>query len=142
MIVVDASVLAPAFAYDNPVAKRARVRLEDQETLFAPEIIDLEVAAAWRGALRARRLNDDRAQQALADLAALRLFRAPHQPLTARVWELRHNFTTYDAAYVALAETLEATLLTSDGRLARAPGLRCAIELIEGSDGASGSSEA
>jgi predicted nucleic acid-binding protein len=51
-----------------------------------------------------------------------------------RVWELRHNLTAYDAAYVALAESLDTVLLTSDGRLARAPTLGCAIELIEGLD--------
>lgn len=53
----------------------------------------------------------------------------------ARVWELRHNLTPYDASYVALAETLDVTLLTADGRLARAPSLRCEVELVEGLDG-------
>ncbi len=130
MIVVDASVLAPALAYNTPVAEQARIRLGDQETLFAPEIIDLEVAAVWRGALRVGRLDDERVEHALTDLAALRLIRAPHVPLMERIWELRHNVTPYDAAYVALAEDLGATLLTADGRLARAPKLRCEIELV------------
>ena len=135
MIVVDASVLAPALAYDTPEAARTRVQLGDQENLFAPEIVDLEVAAVWRGALRVGRLDDDRAQLAFTDLAALRLIRASHQPFMARVWELRHNLTPYDAAYVALAETLDATLLTADRRLTRAPSLRCEVELIQGLDG-------
>lgn len=135
MIVVDASVLAPALAYDTPEAARTRGQLGDQENLFAPEIVDLEVAAVWRGALRAGRLDDDRAQLAFTDLAALRLIRASHQPFMARVWELRHNLTPYDAAYVALAETLDATLLTADRKLTRAPSLRCEVELIEGLDG-------
>ena len=135
MIVVDASVLAPALAYDTPEAARTRVQLGDQENLFAPEIVDLEVAAVWRGALRAGRLDDDRAQLAFTDLAALRLIRASHQPFMARVWELRHNLTPYDAAYVALAETLDATLLTADRKLTRAPSLRCEVELIQGLDG-------
>jgi predicted nucleic acid-binding protein/GNAT superfamily N-acetyltransferase len=135
VIVVDASVLAPALAYDTPQAERARIRLGDQEILFAPEIVDLEVAAVWRGALRAGRLDDDRAQQAFTDLAALRLVRASHQPLMTRIWELRHNLTPYDAAYVALAGALDATLLTADRRLTRAPSLRCEVELIEGLDG-------
>jgi predicted nucleic acid-binding protein/GNAT superfamily N-acetyltransferase len=135
VIVVDASVLAPALAYDTPEATRTRGQLGDQENLFAPEIVDLEVAAVWRGALRAGRLDDDRAQLAFTDLAALRLIRASHQPFMARVWELRHNLTPYDAAYVALAETLDATLLTADRKLTRAPSLRCEVELIEGLDG-------
>jgi predicted nucleic acid-binding protein/GNAT superfamily N-acetyltransferase len=135
VIVVDASVLAPALAYDTPEAARTRGQLGDQENLFAPEIVDLEVAAVWRGALRAGRLDDDRAQLAFTDLAALRLIRASHQPFMARVWELRHNLTPYDAAYVALAETLDATLLTADRKLTRAPSLRCEVELIEGLDG-------
>jgi predicted nucleic acid-binding protein len=130
VIVVDASVLAPALVYHTPVAEQARIRLGDQEALFAPEIIDLEVAAVWRGALRAGRLDDERAQQALVDLAALRLIRSPHAPLMGRIWELRHNVTPYDASYVALAEDLGATLMTADGRLARAPALRCEVELI------------
>jgi predicted nucleic acid-binding protein len=130
VIVVDASVLAPALAYNTSVAEQARIRLGDEGALFAPEIIDLEVAAVWRGALRAGRLDDERARQALADLAALRLIRAPSAPLMERIWELRHNVTPYDASYVALAEDLGATLLTADGRLARAPRLGCEVELV------------
>ena len=71
-----------------------------------------------------------RAALALADLAALPLRRAPHRPLLARCWEFRDNLTIYDASYVALAEALDATLLTGDGRLARAPGPRCRIEML------------
>ena len=71
-----------------------------------------------------------RAALALADLAALPLRRAPHRPLLARCWELRDNLTVYDASYAALAEALDVTLLTGDGRLARAPGLRCHVEIL------------
>jgi len=67
---------------------------------------------------------------ALADLAALRLERAPHGPLLERCWELRENLTATDAAYVALAELTGSTLLTGDVRLANAPATRCDIELI------------
>ncbi|MFI5005727.1 MAG: type II toxin-antitoxin system VapC family toxin [Solirubrobacterales bacterium] len=130
MIVVDASVLAPALAYDTPEGDGARGRLAEEEALCAPEIVDLEIAAVWRGALRVGRLDEGRVQQALDDLAAMRLVRAPHQPLMERIWELRHNFTPYDAAYVALAESIPATLVTSDGRLTRAPSLRCEVELL------------
>jgi len=71
-----------------------------------------------------------RAALALADLAALPLRRAPHRPLLARCWELRDNLTIYDASYVALAEALDVTLLAGDGRLARAPGPRCHVEIL------------
>ena len=77
------------------------------------------------GAIDARR-----AGLALADLAALPLRRAAHRPLLARCWELRDNLTIYDASYVALAEVIDATLLTGDGRLARATGPRCHIEVL------------
>ncbi len=130
MIVVDASVLAPALAYDNPEGDGARERLADVEILYAPEIVDLELAAVWRGAQRVGRLDEDRAQRAFEDLARMSLLRAPHQPLMGRIWELRHNVSPYDAAYVALAEALAAPLLTYDGRLTRAPSLRCEVELL------------
>ena len=131
MIVVDASVLASALIDDGEDGDRIRRRLEAEELLVAPEIVDLEVANAWRRDLLAGRIAKDRSQQAIDDLAAMRLFRTPHQPLMARIWELRHNLTAYDAAYVALAEALDATLLTADGRSTRAPSLRCEVELLQ-----------
>ena len=129
MIVVDASIIASALGDDGPDGERARKRLAG-ERLAAPELIDLEVASVWRRAARAGRLEGKRARQALADLAALPLERAPHRPLMSRVWDLRENFTPYDAAYVALAEILEAALVTADQHLARAPAADCEIELL------------
>jgi predicted nucleic acid-binding protein len=67
---------------------------------------------------------------ALADLAGMRLERTLHVPLIPRIWELRDNLSTYDAAYVVLAEALDTVLLTGDGRLARAPGIQCDVELL------------
>lgn len=129
MIVVDASVLAPALADDGPDGDRARRRLSG-ERLVAPAVVDLEITSVLRRAAHAGRLDDRRARQALSDLAAIPLRRAPHLPLVERVWALRENLSVYDAAYVALAELLDATLLTADERLARAPGPRCAIDTI------------
>lgn len=129
MIVVDASIVASALGDDGPDGDRVRGRLAG-ERLAAPELISLEVASVWRRAARAGRLGEKRAGQALADLAAMPLARAPHHPLMSRIWELRDNLTPYDAAYVALAEALEAPLLTADRRLANAPGARCEIELF------------
>ncbi len=75
-------------------------------------------------------LEERRSAQALADLSALPLRRAPHLPLLPRIWELRQNVTAYDAAYVALAEVLESALATADRRLDRADGVRCEIEVL------------
>jgi len=129
VIVVDASVLAPALADDGPDGDLARERL-GSERLAAPWLVDLEVTSVLRRAAAAGRLPDRRARHALADLAALPLERAPHTPLLGRIWELRENVTAYDAAYVSLAEAIGASLVTADGRLARASGVRCAIELV------------
>ncbi|HEX8065536.1 MAG TPA: type II toxin-antitoxin system VapC family toxin [Thermoleophilaceae bacterium] len=129
MIVVDASVLASALGDDGEDGGRARSRLAG-ERLVAPELIDLEVASVWRRAHRQRRLSDQRARQALADLRVLPLERAPHAPLLTRIWDLRDNLTTYDAAYVALAEAVDAPLVTADARLPRAPAISCDVELL------------
>jgi predicted nucleic acid-binding protein len=129
VIVVDASILVTGLADDGPDGDRVRGRLRG-ERLVAPHVIDLEVASAWRRLAAAGDLDDRRASLALTDLDALRLERVPHRPLLARCWELRENLTIYDAAYVALAELAEARLLTSDGRLADAPGIRCEVEVL------------
>ena len=130
MLVVDASVLAVALADDGLDGDAARARLRG-ETLTAPELVDLEVTSVLRRQNRAGLLDIRRAGMALADLGALPMHRAPHLPLLARCWELRDNLTSYDAAYVALAEALDATLLTGDRRLARAAGPTCTIELLK-----------
>jgi len=128
VLVVDASVLVVALADDGPDGDHARARLQG-ERLAAPEIVDLEVASVLRRLMRGEK-DARRAQLALTDLAELPLVRATHQPLLARCWELRDNLTIYDAAYVALAEALQATLITGDRRLTRASGPRCHIELL------------
>jgi predicted nucleic acid-binding protein len=129
MMVVDASILASALADDEADGERLRARLAG-ERLFAPELVDLEVASVWRRAARSGKLGEQRALQALADLAAIPLVRAPHQPLMSRIWELRDNLTSYDAAYIALAEVLQSPFLTADEPLSRAPGSRCQILLF------------
>jgi predicted nucleic acid-binding protein len=127
VIVVDASVLVVALADDGPDGDNARLRLRG-ERLAAPELVDLEVASVLRRQLRQGDLADRRAAQALSDLVDLPLRRASHRPLVERCWELRSNLTIYDAAYVALAEALDTTLLTGDARLSRSAGPRCRIE--------------
>jgi predicted nucleic acid-binding protein len=134
VIVADASVLVVALADDGPDGDQARARLRG-ERVALPELADLEVASVLRRQLAAGALDARRAELALDDLAALPAPRAPHRPLLARCWQLRDNLrdnlTVYDAAYVALAEAMHATLLTADRRLARAPGPQCPIEILQ-----------
>ena len=129
MIVVDASVIVTALADDGPAGDRVRARLRG-ERLAAPAVIDLEVMSAWRRLVSTGDLDERRAHLALDDLHALRMERAPHRPLLARCWELRHNVTMYDAAYIALAELMSSPLLTGAARLAAAPGTRCQVEVL------------
>jgi len=130
VLVVDASVLAPALADDGADGDTARARLRGQ-ALVAPELVDLETTSVIRRQLLAGTLDARRARLALTDLVELPLRRTPHRPLLARCWELRQNVTVYDAAYVALAELLDVVLLTADARLANAPGPRCQFDLVE-----------
>ena len=129
MLVVDASVLAPALADDGPDGDIARASLRGQ-ALVAPALIDLETISAFRGRAHGGQLDARRAALALADLTELPLRRVAHGPLLARCWELRENVTVYDAAYVALAELLDVALLTADARLVHAPGTRCRFDLL------------
>ncbi|MDQ6895690.1 MAG: type II toxin-antitoxin system VapC family toxin [Actinomycetota bacterium] len=129
MLVVDASVLVVALADDGADGVAARARLRD-EHLSAPELVDLEVASVLRRQVMAGRIGARRAALALTDLESLPLHRASHRVLVSRCWELRETVSVYDAAYVALAETLGAMLLTADARLGRASGPRCPIEVL------------
>ena len=130
MLVVDASVLAVALLDDAADGDAARARLRGEQ-LAAPALVDLEVVSVWRGLACGEHLDARRVRLALEDLRALPLQRVDHTPLIERCWELRDNLTVYDAAYVALAEALGATLLTGDARLAKATGPRCLIEVLK-----------
>ena len=129
VLVVDASVLAPALGDDTSDGDAARMRLRGHR-LVAPELIDLEVASVFRRQLLAGRIESRRAEQAMADLADLPLRRVAHRQLLGRCWQLRANLTVYDASYVALAELLDLVLVTGDVRLSKAPGLRCQVEVL------------
>jgi predicted nucleic acid-binding protein len=129
VIVTDAGVLIAIFVDDGAWGDTARARLRHEE-IAAPEFIDLEVTSALRGLLRAGKVDKRRADLALADLRRLVLLRASHQGLVARCWELRDNLSVYDASYIALAELLGATLITTDARMSRAPQIMCAVEVL------------
>ena len=130
MIVVDASAMIEILLV-TPAALGVEDRLFAPETtLHAPHVLDLEVAQVLRRYVATGEVETTRASEALADLTALGVRRYPHNLFLPRIWELRQNATAYDAAYLALAEELDAPLLTCDRRLARAPGHSAEIELL------------
>ena len=99
------------------------------DLLCAPHLIDIEVAHVMRRAWLQGLLDEVRAEQALGDLADWPLIRYPHDLFLPRIWSLRHHVTAYEAVYVALAEALEATLITGDARLASSSGHEAMVEL-------------
>lgn len=131
LVVVDASVLVAYYAADDPRHDQVVTRLARGDTLFAPAHLDAEIASALRGLARRHPRLDSAVPDALEHLAAFPIRRMPPAPLLGRIWELRHSVTAYDAAYVALAERLDAVLLTCDVRLAGAGGARCPFDIIE-----------
>jgi predicted nucleic acid-binding protein len=129
LIVTDASFLVIAIADDGSDGGRARTRLTGEE-LAAPHLIDVEVASVLRRSVQTGHVTKQRAGQAMQDLADLAIERVAHTTLLPRVWELRDNYTPYDACYVALAELFRAPLLTYDARMAGGSGARCAFEVF------------
>ena len=130
MIIVDASALLE-FLLQTPVGARVEARLfRDQDELHSPHLADVEVTQGLRRLVRAGEVSSDRAAEAIADLADLDLHRHAHLDLLTRAWKLRENITAYDAMYVALAEALDAPIVTCDAPLAKSPGHRAQIEVI------------
>lgn len=130
MIVVDASALLEVLLR-TPAADEVEARLfhEPRETLHAPHLLDVEVAQVLRRYAAIGEIDEQRGGGALADLADFPIRRYPHDFLLPRVWNLRGNFTAYDGVYVALAEALNAHLLTRDQRLASAIRRHTGIQL-------------
>jgi predicted nucleic acid-binding protein len=117
MIVLDASVVVELLT-NGALADAIRDELAGRDDSFiVPHLIDVEVMSAIRRLTAGERIDAHRSRQFLAGLAALPAERYSHTPLIARVWELRHNFTAYDAAYIALAEATGAVLYTCDEKL-------------------------
>jgi predicted nucleic acid-binding protein len=108
-----------------------RARFSDPDVIVhAPSYLGVEVAAALRGLVLGRHATPERATTALTDLATADIALHDPSPLLPRIWGLRENLTPYDAAYVALAEVLGATLVTTGARVARAPGVHAKIDVI------------
>ena len=130
MIVLDASAAIEWLLQTQSGVRVARRIFSLRETLHAPHLLDVEVTQAFRRYVATRAVTVSRAEEALQDLVDLRVRRYPHVLFLRRVWELRDNLTAYDALYVALAEALDATLVTCDGKIAPAPGHRARVEVI------------
>jgi predicted nucleic acid-binding protein len=131
MIVVDASAAVTMFLNLGPSAARLRGRLGQAEEVHIPHLFDVEVLHVLRRHSLRGDLSEEQSRLILNLLNDLKAVRYPHAPLAARIWELRENLSAYDAAYVALAEVLDAPLVTMDARLAQAPGIRAEVELYE-----------
>lgn len=126
MIVLDTSAMVEWLVGADALAERVRTVVAG-ERLAAPHAIDLECASVLRGLVRGGKLPADEAARALDLLGAVGMKRYDHVGLLPRIWQLRHNMWPYDAAYVALAESLGAALVTVDGKFSGTPGLACAV---------------
>jgi len=128
--VLDASVVVDAFVVDSGLGEAARCQLEQQGTLAAPMILKAEVLSALRSLTLRGEIAEMRGRRAIDRLRRLSVTTFPIDPLMNRIWELRSTVSVYDAWYVALAERLSVTLVTTDRRLAAANGPRCEIEVV------------
>lgn len=131
MIVIDASALLE-FLLQTPLGARVEDRLfRDDDEFHVPHLVDVEVVQGLRRLVRAGEVSPRRAAEAIADLADLDLHRHPHLDLLGRAWKFRDNISAYDGMYVALAEAIDAPIVTCDGPLAKAPGHRARIDVID-----------
>jgi predicted nucleic acid-binding protein len=132
LIVIDASAEVAILLNIGQGVEGIRSRIaRPGETLHIPHLFEIEVLHALRSLTLRGTVSSERARLALDRLRNTRFVRYPHTALTERIWELRGNLTAYDAAYIALAEALDAPLVTTDARLARASGIRAAVEVFE-----------
>ena len=131
MIVIDASALLE-FLLQTSLGARVEARLfRGEDEFHVPHLVDVEVVQGLRRLVRIGEVAPGRADEALADLTDLDLHRHAHLDLLTRAWKLRENISAYDAMYVALAEAIEAPMVTCDGPLGKTAGHRARIEVIE-----------
>ena len=130
MIVLDASAVIDLLLR-TPAGQRIEERIyANAHSLHTVHLLDVEFLQVIRRLVREGRLSQKRAEEAIEDVATLRLTRYPPMLLLKRIWQLRQNLSAYDAAYVALAENLRAPLITRDGRIALAAGHEVVVEVF------------
>jgi predicted nucleic acid-binding protein len=127
LTVFDASVLVDALVVAGPAGEDARNALRDCSVLHVPSIFTAEATSAVRGMLARDEIGLGLARGAVSKIKAVRTVPYPFDPFLDRVWELRHNLSVYDGWYVALAESLNTSLVTADRRLVQAPGPQCPV---------------
>lgn len=132
MIVLDASAAIDWLLWRDPVAQHVEARVRTASNIHVPHLWMVEVMQVLRRHVARGIVDEDRARAAGEIAVDVPTGRHPHEPLWPRVWQLRDNLTAYDAVYVALAEGLGATLVTTDWRLANAPGTTAAIDVVDG----------
>ena len=130
MIVVDASIVVEVLLRSDAGAVLDERLLDGDDPLHAPHMLDVEVAHALRRCALHGDIDGRRGRDSLGFLAAMSIERHGHQPLLERMWQLRHNLTACDAAYLALAESLDAPLLTRDSALASVAGHHARVVLV------------
>jgi predicted nucleic acid-binding protein len=131
VIVLDTSAIIEFLVGADLLAERVRA-VTAGEKLAAPHAVDLECASTLRGLVQGSKLPPGEAERALDLLGRMNITRYGHVPLLPRIWQLRHNMWPYDAAYVALAEALDAELVTLDAKLEKVPGLMCTVRNLRG----------
>jgi predicted nucleic acid-binding protein len=131
-VIIDSSVVVAALVDTGANGAWAEKILE-QDGLYGPELLRVEAANVLRRLERGKEITEQEANAAFEDLMELDVELHAFEPFSERVWQLRHNVTSYDGWYVALAEALDLPLATLDGRLAKADGPRCRF-LTPGSD--------
>jgi len=129
VIVVDASAITE-WLLQTDLGDRVERRFSKDDDLHAPHLLDVEVLSALRRLVRTREVTEERAEDAIEDLGLLLLVRHGHTDLLSRAWELRENVTAYDAVYLALAEALDAPLVTCDPPLGATKRVAARIEVI------------
>lgn len=130
MIVVDASALVPALVENTPRGVRARDVLASDTRWAAPSHLLIEVVSTLRGLVLGAKLDPAAGAAAVQDAGRLVIDELDLRASLPRIWQLRANLTAYDAAYVAVAEALDCPLVTADGRLSRASGVRCRLTVV------------
>ena len=130
-VVFDASAIV-GFVLDPPTHPRVLEMVEDEGCeILVPHVCDIEVVSALRSVVRRRQADTGRAREAIRDYMELPIERLSHVAFLDRIFEIRDNFSAYDAAYVAVAEAFDAPLHTADGRLARAIREHTGVQVAE-----------